>query len=203
MKSILVILMMVWSLTSVGQGRQIKMYLEQIAANKVYIDYLQKGYTTVKNGLNILNTIKGGHFSLDQLFFYGLVAINPKVRQYPRVGDIMLLSAGIRQQGNELLRQLEGSGLFVASQVSYVQGVIEGLNADCTALLHDLEALLEAGNLQLSDDERIKRIDQVFAEVSDRHLFMRSWSGEITRLLTLKQRAQKDVRGLETIIGIK
>ncbi|MGN6419342.1 MAG: hypothetical protein ACTHMC_17720 [Pseudobacter sp.] len=203
MKSILLALCMMSSLASLAQSRQIKMYLEQIAANKVYIEYLQKGYSTVKNGLGVLSSIKAGHYSLDQLFFHGLVAINPNVRKYPRVADIIVLTAAIRQKGKEVMRLKRGSELFIAGHVSYAQGVIDGMNDACTALLRDLDALLAPGNLQLSDDERIKRIDLVFADVTDRYQFIQSWSGEIAKLLNLMKREKQDVRVMEKITGIK
>ncbi len=186
-----------------SQGRQVKMYLEQIAANKVYIEYLQKGYTIVKQGLNVIGSIKNGHFSLDQLFFNGLVSINPRVRQYPRVADIIVLAVRITSTGNKSMQQLRRDGLFTGDLLQYAGQVTTALNADCVALLADLAELLTTGELQLSDDERIKRIDQVYQEMSDRYVFVSNWSAETSMLGLQKKKDQQEASRMKSVYGLK
>jgi len=186
-----------------AQGRQVKTYLEQIAANKVYIEYLQKGYTVVKRGLNIIGSIKDGHFGLDQLFFNGLVSINPRVQQYPRVADIIVLAVRITSIGNKSIQQLRRDGLFTGDLVQYAGQVTAALNADCVALLADLAELLTTGELQLSDDERIKRIDQVHQEMNDRYVFISTWSAEIAMFILQKKKDQQEASRMKSVYGIK
>jgi hypothetical protein len=41
---------------------QIKYLLQQIAANKVYIEYIEKGYNIARKGLQTIHDIKKGDF---------------------------------------------------------------------------------------------------------------------------------------------
>src|SRR5436190_21373731 len=68
---------------------QKKYLLQQIAALQVYTQYLQKGYSIAKTGLTTIGNFKNGHFSLDKDFFASLENINPKIKKYSRVSDII------------------------------------------------------------------------------------------------------------------
>src|SRR5258706_14560273 len=68
---------------------QIKYLLQQIAANKVYIDYLEKGYSIARNGLQTIQNIKKGDFNLHFNFFDSLKKVNPKIKGWAKVADII------------------------------------------------------------------------------------------------------------------
>ena len=157
----------------------------------------------MKQGLNVIGSIKNGHFSLDQLFFNGLVSINPRVRQYPRVADIIVLAVRITATGNKSIQQLRRDGLFTGELVQYAGQVTAALYADCVALLADLAELLTTGELQLSDDERIKRIDQVYQEMSDRYVFISNWSAETAMLILQKKKDQQEASRMKSVYGLK
>lgn len=186
-----------------SQGRQVKMYLEQIAANKVYLEYLQKGYQVVKKGLGVINGIKDGHFNLDQLFFNGLSAINPKVRQYPRVADITILCVRTIRSAKRSLKLMKKEKLFTAKQVQYAEQVFTTMTAGCLLLLDDLSDLLKPGFMQLSDDERISRIDAVYQEMQDQYVFVNNWSSETAVMLFQMKKEQHDVRVMQGVNGLK
>lgn len=198
-----VVLLMTAACPCWSQGRQVKMYLEQIAANKVYLEYLQKGYQVVKKGLGVINTIKDGHFSLDQLFFNGLSSINPKVRQYPRVADIAILCVRTITSAKRSLQLMKKENLFTPEQVKYAEQVFMAMTAGCLSLLDDLNDLLKPGFMQLSDDERISRIDAVHQEMKDRYVFVNNWSDETAVLLFQMKKEQHDVRVMQGVNGLK
>ena len=70
---------------------QIKYLLNQIAANKVYIGYLQKGYSIASKGLSTIGQIKNGEFTLHQDFFNRLLSINPAIKNTGNNFFIMLV----------------------------------------------------------------------------------------------------------------
>jgi hypothetical protein len=59
---------------------QIEYLLDQIAANKVFIDYAQKGYAIAKLGLNTIEDIKSGDFNLHRDLFHSLEIVNPSIK---------------------------------------------------------------------------------------------------------------------------
>src|SRR5258705_8026730 len=79
------------------KSTQKKYLIQQIAMLQVYIGYLQKGHNIAKNGLITIGNIKNGHFTLDKDFFASLRNVNPKVKQYVKVADIITLNEKIVQ----------------------------------------------------------------------------------------------------------
>src|SRR5260221_4860823 len=74
---------------------QKKYLLQQIAALQVYIDYAKKGYDIASKGLNTIRDIKNGDFNLHRDFFGSLKQVNPKIKKYAKVADIIAYQVSI------------------------------------------------------------------------------------------------------------
>src|SRR5690606_18622695 len=70
---------------------QIKYLINQVAANKVYLEYIQKGYAIAGKGLSVIGQIKNGNFTLHKDFFNGLLSINPSIKASSKVAGIIAL----------------------------------------------------------------------------------------------------------------
>lgn len=68
---------------------QKKYLIEQIVALQLYISYVKKGYSIAKEGLNTISAFKRGEFNLHTNYFNSLKSVNPKIKQYAKVADIM------------------------------------------------------------------------------------------------------------------
>src|SRR5690349_4960560 len=68
---------------------QKKYLLQQIAALKVYLDYLKKGYKIVDKGLTIVGDIKQGKFDLDIEYLESLANVNSAVSGSAKVAGII------------------------------------------------------------------------------------------------------------------
>lgn len=172
---------------------------QQIAALKIYTGYLEKGYQIAKTGLNTIGDIKDGHFKLDQVFFDDLEAINPNVRHYSRVADIITLNIQIINRSGEALKEAQTSGKFNDQELGYARKVFNNVKIDCNELIDELTQILSPGELKLSDDERIKRIDGVYAEMKDRYSFINSFCKDLGRLHIQRSQESRDVNTLQKI----
>src|SRR3954466_1406137 len=70
---------------------QKKYLIEQIAALEVYAGHLEKGYSILSEGLSQINSIKHGEFGLHDAYFYSLKNINPHIKDYTTVDEIISL----------------------------------------------------------------------------------------------------------------
>src|SRR5438270_175824 len=77
---------------------QKKYLLAQIAALHTYIDYAQKGFSIVNNGLNTIRDIKKGDFNLHNNFLNSLSTVNPTVKKYAKVASIIAMQISIANQ---------------------------------------------------------------------------------------------------------
>lgn len=199
MKKVIVIAGLVLLAVSGYSQSQIKLYIQQIAANKVYIEYLQKGYSIAKKGLTTIGNIKNGHWSLDKDFFAGLENINPKVRHYAKVADIVALNIQIVKRYKQALKEARASDRFTGSELDYFGKVFTGLIDNCAVLVDELTLLLKASELKMSDDERIKRIDKLYTNMQDNYVFVQDFSGSM-EIMTLQR--DKEVNDAAVVKGL-
>lgn len=199
MKTVLMVFMLMALGKGYAQNNQIKLYIQQIAANKVYIEYLQKGYSIVKTGLNTIGNIKNGHFSLDKDFFSQLDNINPKVRHYAKVADIIALNIQIIKRYKKALAEAKGTDLFNDWELDYMTRVFNALIDNCASLIDELTVLLTPHEWKMSDDERIKRIDGLHAAMRDNYAFVNHFAGELQIMAMQKGKELNDAAVLENL----
>ncbi|MFT3948151.1 MAG: hypothetical protein QM763_14370 [Agriterribacter sp.] len=193
--------MLLFSLCSQGQNKTIKLYIQQIAANQVYIEYLQKGYRIAKNGLTTISNIKNGHWSLDKDFFAGLIGINPKIRNYTKVADIIALHITIARKSKTAMKQARSADLFNNSETSYFDKVFAALSEACTDLTDELTQILTPNKLTMSDDERIKRIDRLYSNMQDAYAFAESFSNDINVMALQRSKGLNEATTVRVLYG--
>lgn len=200
MKVVILITMMILFNNGYGQNNQIKLYIQQIAANKVYIEYLQKGYSIVKKGLRTIGDIKDGHWSLDIDLFDGLEKINPKVRHYAKVTDIIALNTQVVKRAKKLVQETHNGKHFTKQEVGYAEKVKNALLVNCSALADELSILISKSELKMSDDERIKRIEILHEQMRDNFSFVNHFSGALQLLQLQKDKEWRDANFINDLI---
>ena len=143
---------------------QIKYLLQQIAANEIYIEYLQKGYKIAESGLRTINDIKHGDFSLHNDFFNSLKTVNPKIKGLAKVADIIAFQVEIIKQSGSAVQHILASDQFTSAEITYLQNVFNHLLDECTKNISALIDVVISGNTEMTDDARIKRIDAIYNE---------------------------------------
>lgn len=182
---------------------QKKYLLQQIAALQVYIGYVQKGYSIAGQGLNTISDIKNGEFNLHKDYFNSLKTVNPKIKNYSKVADIIGLQVNIIKVYKEASKQVKQSSLFNAGEISYINGVFERLLDDCTKAIDALITVTTSGELEMKDDGRLKRIDALYTDMQDKYTFVQGFSNEAKLLATSRSREQNDIQTIRSIKGIK
>lgn len=182
---------------------QKKYLVQQIAALQVYIGYAQKGYSIAKEGLNTIGDFKRGEFNLHTGYFNSLKSVNPKIKQYAKVADIMAMQVIIIQGCGRTRRHVRESGAFNGEELDYIMRVLGRLLDDCESTLDELITVTTDGNPEMKDDERLKRIDILYKDITDKYTFSRSFSNETMVLATSRIKENNDVRTSRALYGIK
>jgi len=172
-----------------AQNKTIKLYLQQIDANKVYIEYLEKGYQIAKGGLTTISGIKDGHFQLDKTFFRSLEEVNPKLSTYASNLGIVSIYLKILREAKIAFSQAKSAEVFNTGEIGYFEIVFNSILQVCGASADELGTLLSAGKFKMSDDERKQRIDRVYANLREQYCFVKSFSNDIK--LAILQRAKE------------
>lgn len=185
------------------KATQKKYLLQQIAALQVYIGYAKKGYKIAKEGLNTIGKFTKGEFDLHTDYFNSLKSVNPEIKRYVKVADIIALQVKIVQNYNRTQRRLNSSDAFSGDELAYISRVFNRLLDDCSQTIDELITITTDGKLEMKDDERMKRIDQLYLDMQDKYTFSLSFSNDAKSLAVSRVKEKTDVQTSRALHGIK
>lgn len=203
MKKIVLLLLLAGFLdgNSFAQAKQREVLLKQIAAFKVYIDYAQKGYSIAQKGLSTISNFKRGEFNLHGDYFNSLKNINPKIKSYTRVSQIISLQVKVLQNYDRIIRQVRKDDLFHGNEIAYIKRVLERLIENCDGTLEELIVIVIAGKLEMRDDERMKRIDVLYQNMLESYTFCEDFSNQTTLMSLSRNKEATDVNTSHALQG--
>lgn len=203
MKKGILLLSLIFSLVRVeAQSSQVKLYLQQIAANKVLIQHIQKGYKIARTALTNIGDIKYGEFYLHSNFNASLKSINPKIKNSALVVDIIALQVQIVQSYKTNYHRFKESDQFANREINYIYSVFTRLLDNTAATLEELFTLITSGRYQMSDDERIKRLNRLYADMQSNYVFIQHFSNDANLLSLERIKAKQDIESVRAFYGI-
>lgn len=173
-----------------SQKKKQKEYLlKQIAGLQVYIGYAKKGYDMMSSGIHTVRDIKNGEFGLHSAFFSSLKAVSPAIRNNSKVAEVIALQLAIYKSFNAV----RGSAILSDDDRHYIGTVREEVLDDCLKDLEELLLVITSGKVEMTDDERIRRLDQVYANMQDKSAFTQSFTGEVRLFIGQKESEQRSI----------
>ena len=166
---------------------QLKYSLKQIAGLGMYAEFLKEGYQAVNEGLNTVKDITNGEFNLHSLFINSLKTISPIIRKDLRIPEIIALQIEIRNS----LKNSHSNSYLSASIQNYISAVKGKILEECIADLDELFMILTSGKYELKDEERLNRLEKVYASMKDKARVAQSFSGSVNILERQKENDQE------------
>lgn len=185
-----------------AQARQRKTLLLQIAALQTYIGYAQRGYTVVNNGLNFIGDLKRGEVNLHSDYFTSLQKINPKVKNYVKIAEIISLQIKIIKNCKNTFELVHQDDLFHGDELDYIEKTFDNLISNCNKTLDQVLIISTDVKLEMKDDERMGRIDDLHKTMIEDYSFCQEFSFEIKRLSLSKCKEKKDVKQSQIFQGL-
>ncbi len=177
-----------------GQAnKQKQYYMQQIAAYNAFEQELKMGYNVVEHGLTGIANINTAELNAHSTYYKSLAQPSSTVTKSTQVQDILTWQTDIT---NSFSQPFTG---LTSSEQSYV-GLVESnlLNA-CNSDLTDLQNLLSYGTLQMTDDERLKRLAKIHADMQDKYAFSQSFCNSVKLLAIQRQQNNNDTQTLQTL----
>lgn len=185
-----------------SQSAQIRIYLQQIAANRVLIEYTYKGYQIAKNGLWSIGDIRQGEYNLHRDYFGSLKAINPSIKKSAMAAELVSRQAGIIRTCQSGIRRIRTSGALSPNEANYLEGIFENVLRESARKIHELLTLLTADQYQLSDDKRISRIGALSDAMQSDAVFARRSVNNARVLAAQRQQELREAASGLTLYGI-
>lgn len=185
-----------------AQAKQRKELLLQIAALQVYIDYAKKGYSAVSKGLNFIGDAKRGELNLHGDYFTSFLKINPRIRNYYKAAEIVSMQIKIINLYKKTCADLKTGDLFHGSELDYIERSFKRLLQNCSDTLDQLLVLTTDSKLELKDDQRIQRIDELHKTMLEDYNFCISFSRDAKLLALSKSAEQKEAKDMDALYGL-
>lgn len=165
------------------QNKTQKEYLiEQIAQLKIYLEFTKEGYKIAKEGLEIIHQIKNGEFALHKNRFDSLRIVKTGIIKLARIQYIQDLDAGIAELCAKLPAEISQCASLDARLKKQLQGALASLDDDCQILAAGLTMVLKDGQVSMTDDQRVKRIEDIGAEFEENYVFAQNLRRDFTAL---------------------
>jgi len=171
--------------------QQLLLDVEKLTQLKSILTELKDGYKIVSNGYTTIKNISEDNFNLHDIFLKSLLEVTPAVKNYVRIKDIIDAQLSIVREYKNALKQFKGSGEFSVDEMGYLEKVYAHLFNHSLDNLQTMLMVITAGQLRMSDDERINSIDGVWKEVSQELTFLRHFNNQ-ARILCLQRAKEKN-----------
>lgn len=192
-KTLVVLLCSVASLSVKAQSAEAEQLLlnwEKLTQLKKILKNMYDGYTILHKGYTAVKDISEGNFSLHKNIMDALLNVSESVRTYKRVHDIVNYQLRIVREYKGALKQFTSSGNFTVDELKHLKSVYAGLLDQSAKSLEALVMVITAGELRMSDEERMVAIDRIYADVVEQFGFLKDFNSG-TSLLSVQRRAAK------------
>lgn len=166
---------------------------KQIALLQVQLENIKKGYQIVSAGLNTIENIRNGDFNLSRDFFSSLKNVKPSIARSAKVIDVLAFQASIIREAATVKRFCKANPNLSATEIRYVTAIYTNLLKLSDANATELWYLVTPNQSQMSDDERMQRIEKVHSEASEQLTFARNFSNELHVLTTARAKDQWEI----------
>ena len=192
-----------WGEWSNQKKTQKKYLLQQIAALKIYMEYAKEGYSIAKSGIGTIKSIKKGDFDLHTDYFSSLKHINPGVRKYPEIKTIIRRSESLIKLVDQTKVELKKAQILQNAEMDFVNKVFQKILTDNDASLIELEMVITDGQVEMTDDQRIKKIGQICSEVNEQYSVAKRFCTDWLNLANSRLKAIEEIDGIRIVNGIK
>lgn len=179
--------------------QQLLLNYEKLNQLKNILSDMKKGYKIVSKGYTAIKDISQGNFNLHEAFIDGLMAVNPAIKNYKRVVDIISYQKNIVREYKSAFIRFKQNGSFSPDEIEYLGKVYGQLFNKSIQNLDELATVITSSKLSMSDDERLQAIDRIFADTEDKLQFLRDFNKQANLLAIHRSREKKDVETMQQL----
>jgi hypothetical protein len=178
---------------------QKKYLLQQIAALQIYSGYLKQGYNIANHGLGSITGSLKEELNLHTTYYDKLKAVNAVVKNNPQVNEILIWQKDILNS----MGKLGQTEPLTNDQKSYIGRLKQALLNDCAQQMTELQDLLTDGKLEMSDEERISRLNKIHRAMQDNFRFAAAFNGQVQLYVVQVQQETRNTRTSKNLYGIR
>lgn len=182
--------------------QQLLLNIEKLTQFKAILSDMKQGYQIYQQGYGMVSNLSKGNFDLHNIYLTGLMAVNPAIRNNPRIGQIIGQQNDIISEYKRYAGLFRQSGSFNGSELNYFSNVYNQIVKQSNANIDDLTNVTTAGQLRMSDDDRLRAIDRIYNSSSEQLQFLRYFNRRAVMLSLQRSKDQNDTQTLKRLYEI-
>ncbi len=167
--------------------------LQQIIQLKIFLGNLKKGYDIVDKGLSTISDIKNDSFTLDRDYFNSLKNVKPAIRNSAKVADIIALELDVIRDMKKVYDFSKKNENFKPEEIQYIAKVHDNMLFLCDASISELSKIIDDNKTEMTDDQRILKIDKIHEDTVDKYAFVETFGNEIYQLAKDRESEKHEV----------
>lgn len=184
------------------EAQQLLLDFEKLIQLKGILTNMYKAYEIVSEGYENIKNISEGNFNLHNLFLNSLLQVSPFVQKYERIAEIISDQLQLVGEYKTAFSQFKQDKNFSPDEILYIEKVYSNLFDESVKDLDALFTVITAGELRMSDDERLSAIDEVYESIEDKLTFLRYFNNNTKILALQRARDANDVSTIRSVYGI-
>lgn len=181
---------------------QLVLNIEKLNQFRQILQQLYDAYKIISDGYNKIKNIAEGNYKIHEVFLDGLYVVNPNVKKYQRVADIITSQLALVKEYKAAFKSLSASEVFTKKELDYFSDVYKHLLDDSIQNLDELTMILTSKKLRASDDERLAGIDRVYDDVQQKLLFLRTFNRQHALIAVQKIREKSEINNILNLNGL-
>lgn len=187
------------SYSQAAEAQQLLLNIEKLAQFKAILNQLYNSYKVLETGYNKVKDFTSGNFKLHQVFLDGLYLVNPEIRKYYRIPEIISDQLKIVKSYKNFISMYKPSDLFRTDEITYMSKVFASLLEESISNLDELILVITSSKLRMSDEERLSRIDKVHKTMRSKVEFIKTFNQENKILALQRWKLKVELQSMEKL----
>lgn len=175
--------------------------VQKLEELKGILQDMRKSYEILDKGYTEIRDLARGRFNLHKAFLDALLAVSPSVRNYQRIGAILDGEYQLVMEYRQARQEARGSDLFTAQELDYFDRMYNTVYKRSLQSLDELTMVITDGALRMSDAQRLRSIDRVYATVSDQLRAVRQLRQDASLQMMQRQHEKNELNFLRSMYG--
>jgi hypothetical protein len=183
-------------------GDWIKMLMldvQKLGELKGILQDMKKGYDILDKGYTEISDLGRGRYNLHKAFLDALLAVSPSVRNYHRIGAVLDDAYDLVMEVRQAKQEAFTGGLFTMQELGYFDGMYSVLYKRSLQSLDELTMVITDGELRMSDAQRLRSIDRVYADITRQLKAVRQLRSEVSLQMAQRQHEKNELNLLRTM----
>ncbi|MBX2924737.1 MAG: TerB family tellurite resistance protein [Chitinophagaceae bacterium] len=182
---------------------QLALNIEKLNQFRQILQQLYDAYKIISEGYTKIKNIAEGNYKIHEVFLDGLYIVNPNVKKYHRVADIIASQIAIVKEYKAAFKGFSASEVFTKGELDYFSDVYKRLIDDSMQNLDELTMILTSKQLRASDDERIAGINRIYEDVQQKLMFLRAFNRQHAMIAVQKMQEKTEISNIQDLNGLE